>query len=189
MELPSEEVQDLLDYSSLPAWSPGDFSETSSLADKSLLDFFNASLPSLRDNTEPENKDTGATTIGVPKEQEQPITASTSKAEKKRKEVSSLETQSNKKQKTSVGYECEICQHVFAKKYNLDTHVRTHNKNRLKNHQCSQCNMSFDRSSHLQRHNKTVHQQLKTYSCNYCESKYTRAENLKKHVAKKHADN
>ncbi|KAI7890744.1 uncharacterized protein EV154DRAFT_409256, partial [Mucor mucedo] len=92
------------------------------------------------------------------------------------------------KRSTSNEYKCSICERVFQKKYNLDTHVKTHDKNRVKNFSCTDCDMLFDRKSHLNRHTKTVHQQRKEHICGHCGSQYTRSENLRKHVDKNHGN-
>ncbi|KAI7890751.1 uncharacterized protein EV154DRAFT_481879 [Mucor mucedo] len=188
MELPSEEVQDLLEYSSLPAWSPGDLSETSSMRDESIFDFFNPSLSPVPESNSLAINNIDDTAKNIPEESEEPAATSTSIGNKRRA-ISSLGTPENKKQKTATGFECPVCQHVLSKKYNLDTHLKTHDTNRGKDHHCTDCNMSFNRSAHLKRHKQTVHEQLKEHSCNQCQSKYTRVDNLRKHIAKKHMNN
>ncbi|KAI7890739.1 uncharacterized protein EV154DRAFT_390890, partial [Mucor mucedo] len=100
----------------------------------------------------------------------------------KRKSDSSSRPEEPKKQKTVNGYQCPICQWGFQKKYNLDTHIKTHDKNRVKGFSCTDCSMSFARKSHLARHTTTVHEKTKCHVCLHCGNRYTRANNLRKHV-------
>ncbi|KAI7890749.1 uncharacterized protein EV154DRAFT_421545 [Mucor mucedo] len=115
--------------------------------------------------------------------------ATTTGAAIKRKPLSASGTKETKKQKRSEVYECPICKWVFKKKFNLDTHVKTHDRIRMGNFSCPDCTKSFARKLHLTRHIKTVHQKIKEHVCGFCGTQYTRADNLKKHVEKKHPNN
>ncbi|KAI9282765.1 hypothetical protein BY458DRAFT_411376, partial [Sporodiniella umbellata] len=52
---------------------------------------------------------------------------------------------------------CPVCSATFDRRYNLGTHIKTHDKNRKKAFECSLCTKTFDRKHDLSRHISTVH--------------------------------
>ncbi|KAI7857634.1 hypothetical protein BDC45DRAFT_405545, partial [Circinella umbellata] len=54
-------------------------------------------------------------------------------------------------------YQCDICKLKFSRRYNLGTHVKTHDKDRQKEYMCSVCPKGFDRKHDRDRHVATVH--------------------------------
>ncbi|KAI9312333.1 hypothetical protein BX666DRAFT_1820926, partial [Dichotomocladium elegans] len=54
-------------------------------------------------------------------------------------------------------YACEVCGVRFNRRYNLGTHIKTHNKDRIKAYACNICTKGFDRRHDRERHIATVH--------------------------------
>ncbi|KAI7867523.1 hypothetical protein BDF14DRAFT_1684486, partial [Spinellus fusiger] len=54
-------------------------------------------------------------------------------------------------------YQCPLCSVGFNRRYNLSTHIKTHDKHRIKEHACNQCEKAFDRKHDRDRHMATVH--------------------------------
>lgn len=84
-------------------------------------------------------------------------------------------------------FPCPHCQKVFKKKYNLESHLTTHNDRRP--YICNECEASFARLHDLNRHKKTVHSQEKEFICGGeengqrwgCQKKFARADTLQSH--------
>ncbi|KAG0174267.1 hypothetical protein DFQ28_009258 [Apophysomyces sp. BC1034] len=83
-------------------------------------------------------------------------------------------------------YECHICHRKFSRRYNLSTHIRTHNKDRKKDHPCGSCPKAFDRKHDLARHIATVHHGERSYPCDRCQSTFSRKDALTRHNVQKH---
>jgi len=77
-------------------------------------------------------------------------------------------------------YVCSVCNHKSKRHYNVEVHLKTHEKNRPKPFVCEICNKSFHRIHVLERH-KIVHQE-KMHSCEFCGKKFGRLDSLKRHV-------
>jgi len=77
-------------------------------------------------------------------------------------------------------YVCSVCNHKSKRHYNVEVHLKTHEKNRPKPFVCDICNKSFCRIHVLERH-KITHQE-KMYSCELCGKKFGRLDSLKRHV-------
>lgn len=75
-------------------------------------------------------------------------------------------------------HQCTVCEKTFAKKHNLDNHVRTHTGD--KPYSCSTCKKSFSQKSVLYRHQKT-HTGDKPFSCSTCKKLFTRKSTLNIH--------
>lgn len=92
-----------------------------------------------------------------------------------------------KKKKVLKEYPCHICDHVSNRRYNLNTHVKTHDKERVKEFACPDCPKRFDRRHDRDRHLGTVHGEGEgTYACEYCSVHYSRRDALHRHLIKKH---
>ena len=83
-------------------------------------------------------------------------------------------------------HECPICHATFNRRYNLGTHIKTHDKNRQKDFSCHLCNKTFDRKHDLSRHIATVHNGERAYSCNECTSTFSRKDAMVRHKVQKH---
>lgn len=97
----------------------------------------------------------------------------------------------NKRVKTCTNaadakFECDICHATFNRRYNLGTHIKTHDKNRSKDFACHLCLKPFDRKHDLTRHVATVHNGERAYSCNNCTSTFSRKDALVRHQLQKH---
>ncbi|KAI9101110.1 hypothetical protein DFS34DRAFT_578331, partial [Phlyctochytrium arcticum] len=82
-------------------------------------------------------------------------------------------------------YTCPLpsCSKFFTRKFNLETHVRTHDPERSRPFECSVCCKSFLRVHDLERH-ETVHSKIKAHACpgEGCAKRFTRADALRRHL-------
>ncbi|ORE22359.1 hypothetical protein BCV71DRAFT_171973 [Rhizopus microsporus] len=85
-------------------------------------------------------------------------------------------------------YQCPICDHVSKRRYNLSTHIKTHDKNRLKEFECPQCSKRFDRRHDRDRHLATVHRGERSFVCKDCSIHFSRRDALNRHLAQRHED-
>lgn len=83
---------------------------------------------------------------------------------------------------------CTVCQRGFSRRYNLGTHIKTHNKNRSKPFGCHLCTKSFDRKHDCERHVSTVHMGERLFTCKPCNVSFSRRDALSRHQAQKHAN-
>ncbi|OUM62956.1 hypothetical protein PIROE2DRAFT_29713, partial [Piromyces sp. E2] len=74
---------------------------------------------------------------------------------------------------------CSVCGHKSKRHYNVEVHLKTHEKNRPRPFECEVCKKCFCRSHDLERH-KVSHQD-KMYSCELCGKKFGRLDSLKRH--------
>ncbi|OAD79684.1 C2H2-type zinc finger transcription factor, partial [Phycomyces blakesleeanus NRRL 1555(-)] len=73
------------------------------------------------------------------------------------------------------------CKARFSRRYNLTTHVKTHDKQRIKEHGCTFCDKAFDRKHDRDRHVATVHHNKRTFTCKICPTSFTRRDALSRH--------
>lgn len=109
----------------------------------------------------------------------------------KRKNKDDISHKKNKRVKISSTdaerkFECDICHATFNRRYNLGTHIKTHDKNRSKDYACHLCLKPFDRKHDLTRHIATVHNGERAYSCTECTSTFSRKDALVRHRVQKH---
>ncbi|ORX49522.1 hypothetical protein DM01DRAFT_1338193 [Hesseltinella vesiculosa] len=116
----------------------------------------------------------------------------------KRRRVSSTDSQdsqssrrpkqptSGKKDVEEKRFSCPICKRLFSRRYNLNTHIRTHNANRIKSFRCHICSSAFDRKHDRDRHLSSVHYGTRSFTCDMCESAFCRRDALARHVLKAH---
>ena len=95
-------------------------------------------------------------------------------------------------------FECDACGKIYSMKKNLNQHKKE--KHFDTNHNidfieklgtfseisCEQCDQTFKRSSHLNRHMASVHCEMKKFQCLFCEKIFPRKDNLKRHIKLKH---
>lgn len=83
-------------------------------------------------------------------------------------------------------FECATCHQVFNRRYNLNTHEKTHDKARFKEFGCYVCEKRFDRKHDRDRHISTVHHGERLFACRDCESAFSRKDALTRHLVQKH---
>ncbi|GAA5816297.1 hypothetical protein MFLAVUS_009823 [Mucor flavus] len=104
---------------------------------------------------------------------------------KRKAEESSTATKRRKKVAAEV-FKCPFCEHSSKRKYNLTTHIKTHDKKRVKEFTCSQCQKGFDRRHDRNRHLATVHRLERAHVCNHCPAHFSRGDALNRHLIHKH---
>lgn len=115
--------------------------------------------------------------------QEEPVPQTTTVNKKKNKTSAASPA---KRVKPIKLYQCPHCDHKSKRRFNLNTHIKTHDKARLKDFDCPKCPKRFDRRHDRDRHVATVHNPNKYNPCQYCDQKYTRPDALKRHLISKH---
>ncbi|KAI8975473.1 hypothetical protein BDF20DRAFT_914398 [Mycotypha africana] len=83
-------------------------------------------------------------------------------------------------------YQCHICGLISKRRYNLNTHIKTHDKNRTKDFPCPQCHKAFDRRHDRDRHLATVHRGERSFSCKHCKNHFSRRDALNRHLVQRH---
>ncbi|KAI7903253.1 uncharacterized protein BX663DRAFT_485987 [Cokeromyces recurvatus] len=110
---------------------------------------------------------------------------------KQKKEDNSTRKRSNlvKKPKEVKLYYCHICNHVSKRRYNLMTHIKTHDKSRIKEFGCTICEKRFDRRHDRDRHLATVHRGERSFTCKHCTTHFSRRDALNRHLIQRHEYN
>ncbi|TPX55119.1 hypothetical protein PhCBS80983_g05584 [Powellomyces hirtus] len=87
--------------------------------------------------------------------------------------------------RASKVYPCPLapCSKTFTRKYNLLTHISTHNPHRPRPFICEDCDKRFLRHHDLERH-ETVHSKTKAFSCPNagCTKRFTRQDAVRRHL-------
>ena len=71
------------------------------------------------------------------------------------------------KQNANQDKTCEICKKSFTRKQNVEKHVKTVHEN-MKDFECNPCEKRFSLKNHLETHFKLVHEKIKAYKCSFC---------------------
>ncbi|KAI9476385.1 MAG: hypothetical protein EXX96DRAFT_527640 [Benjaminiella poitrasii] len=137
------------------------------------------------------------------KAKEEPVNEQAEKPRRGRKRKHSLNTTTQKgtttaikkKNKTTTAikkpkeakiYHCHLCNHVSKRRYNLMTHIKTHDKARLKEFGCTICEKRFDRRHDRDRHLATVHRGERSFVCSDCKTHFSRRDALNRHLIQRH---
>ncbi|CBX94002.1 hypothetical protein LEMA_P036760.1 [Plenodomus lingam JN3] len=81
-------------------------------------------------------------------------------------------------------YHCRLCPGKgFARRYNYNQHILTHDTDRKKEHVCTHpgCDRKFVRKTDLTRHDQSRHQQARQFRCSLCPSAFARKDTLRRH--------
>jgi hypothetical protein len=76
-------------------------------------------------------------------------------------------------------FACNVCNKIFTRRYNLDTHRRVHTGERP--FSCKVCKKPFSQRSHLMRHLR-VHSGELPFSCEVCKKMFSQRTHLKSHL-------
>ncbi|KAI8342070.1 hypothetical protein BC941DRAFT_415283 [Chlamydoabsidia padenii] len=145
-----------------------------------------------------QNQPSSSTSTSNTTDNNKPVEEEKGTSNKKRKRTdsqdansddNSQERQTSRAKKTSSDqkkYGCPICRRKFSRRYNLNTHIRTHNANRIKEFNCDHCGAGFDRKHDRERHISSVHLGNRSYSCTGCDATFSRRDALVRHRVKSH---
>lgn len=80
-------------------------------------------------------------------------------------------------------YKCPKCNRSFSRKFNMQSHLATHDSERVKfSCEYPSCGLSFTRKHDLKRHVIGVHEDQKEFSCPYCYRTFARKDAFKRHT-------
>ena len=82
-----------------------------------------------------------------------------------------------------AAYRCQLCPDKgFARRYNYNQHMLTHNSDRKKDNVCPypECRKEFVRKTDLARHHQSLHQTEKPFRCARCPSTFSRKDTLRR---------
>jgi uncharacterized Zn-finger protein len=83
---------------------------------------------------------------------------------------------------TDKPFKCKVCMKAFAKKYNLNVHIRVHSGERP--YVCSKCGKTYSTRSNLSTHMNSAHRDEKRHHCDLCEMTFVHPRVLKIHMRK-----
>ncbi|KAJ1536529.1 hypothetical protein HK096_009951 [Nowakowskiella sp. JEL0078] len=80
-------------------------------------------------------------------------------------------------------FSCPVtgCGQTFTRQFNLRTHAKTHDPDRIRPFQCASCPKQFCRQHDLDRH-ATVHTKVRAFRCVYCARPFTRKDAMNRHI-------
>ncbi|KAJ3119143.1 hypothetical protein HK098_005747, partial [Nowakowskiella sp. JEL0407] len=111
-----------------------------------------------------------------------PKTRRKSNASKTLKGGLKVSTANIKISKSNTGtYVCSTCSRDFNRRFNLLTHLKTHDSNRPRPFTCPNCAATFVRQHDLTRH-ASVHATTKPHKCPGCETQFSRRDAMLRHV-------
>lgn len=87
--------------------------------------------------------------------------------------------QSDKSKNNSDGFQCDICQKIFAEESSLNIHRRFHTEE--KPFSCYICQRKFSWESKLNDHLK-IHSEINVYECYICKERFNERGSLNKHM-------
>ncbi|KAK9763139.1 hypothetical protein K7432_010458 [Basidiobolus ranarum] len=76
------------------------------------------------------------------------------------------------------------CDKGFARKFNLNVHLRSHFPDLARPFKCTECPKAFGRKHDLTRHLAAVHKATSLYHCDECEKEFSRRDALVRHLEK-----
>jgi hypothetical protein len=92
-------------------------------------------------------------------------------------------------------YGCGFCDKKFVLKYNMETHQRTHDKNRVKPFKCQRCEYSTDLKQSLSKHMGAHQRQdeklaaiIHSLQCEKCDVVFKDKKSLERHILKGHSN-
>ncbi|CAG8537763.1 7211_t:CDS:1 [Cetraspora pellucida] len=96
----------------------------------------------------------------------------------KNESESSLNVKNDKKQ-----FPCPVCKRSFSRKFNMQSHLKTHDTDRVKPYACTyeSCNLRFTRKHDLKRHINGIHNEQKEFLCPHCNKNFSRKDAWKRH--------
>lgn len=124
-----------------------------------------------------------------PKKRKRDNTTTTTSHETKKHKSNVKTAKPRKPAKETKTFQCPLCDHVSKRRYNLSTHIKTHDKSRIKEFTCSQCTKRFDRRHDRDRHLATVHRGERSFTCDHCTTTtttFSRRDALDRHLIQKH---
>jgi hypothetical protein len=83
----------------------------------------------------------------------------------------------------TAAYRCHLCTDKgFARRYNYNQHMLTHDVTRRKDNVCTVpgCGKEFVRKTDLSRHDQSVHQKVRPYKCERCPNAFPRKDTLRR---------
>ncbi|CAO3593504.1 unnamed protein product [Absidia cylindrospora] len=129
----------------------------------------------------------GAADVFPSNEVRSTTTTTTNNNNKRQRQEDTTTSSITKQAKTSDRqFMCPVCDRGFNRRYNLGTHIKTHNKDRLKPFACDLCPKSFDRKHDCERHVSTVHRGERLFTCHPCAVSFSRRDALHRHQIQKH---
>ena len=82
-------------------------------------------------------------------------------------------------------FSCPNCNAVFGAKETMEKHISERHLGRIKDKSCDMCGKSFNQERNVERHKKTVHEEIRNFSCPHCRiAAFGAKQTLKKHMLK-----
>jgi hypothetical protein len=78
-------------------------------------------------------------------------------------------------------HECPQCDYKCFTDNNLQTHIKMVH-DKIKDHECSKCDFKCSTNSDLSQHIKMVHDKIKDHECSKCDYKCSKNNNLLRHI-------
>ncbi|RIB13760.1 hypothetical protein C2G38_1974440, partial [Gigaspora rosea] len=80
-------------------------------------------------------------------------------------------------------FPCPVCKRGFSRKFNMQSHLKTHDTDRVKPYECTyeSCNLRFTRKHDLKRHINGIHNSQKEFLCPQCNRNFSRKDAWKRH--------
>jgi hypothetical protein len=84
-------------------------------------------------------------------------------------------------------FKCDQCDKSFGRKSHLQRHIKLIHQ-LLKPFKCENCDKSFGEKHNLHIHIKAIHQLLKPYTCEHCDKSFGQKSNLQRHIRRIHTN-
>ena len=79
-------------------------------------------------------------------------------------------------------FKCSDCEKSFTRKCHLDRHIKTIHRVGESKHECKICNKIYNCRYVLIRHVKSVHDKIKSFVCPQCGRKFAESSHLTRHM-------